>query len=90
MADWPTEFDAILRRHCQMPSTDTQIDPDTLLTSLGMDSLEVVEFIVSIEDTFDLSIPQELLTPQTFATPATVWTMLAELRAADRTSRRHL
>jgi acyl carrier protein len=79
MADWPDEFDVILRRHCQLDDADAPIDPDAMLTALGMDSMEVVEFIVSIEDAFDLTIPQELLTPQTFATPGTVWNMVAGL-----------
>ncbi len=83
MAEWPQEFDAILRRHCHLSHADAPIDPGALLTTLGMDSLELVDFIVSIEDMLDLSIPPELLTPQAFATPLTVWDMITGLRATD-------
>ncbi len=83
MAEWSREFDEILRRHCRLSDADARIDPDALLTALGMDSLELVDFIVSIEDMLDLAIPPELLTPQAFATPGTVWNMIAALSAAD-------
>ena len=78
MADWSDEFEELIRRHCQLLPAGAPLDGDAALTSLGMDSLEVVEFIVSIEDTFDLTIPEELLTPQVFATTNTIW------RAVDR------
>ncbi|MEU4792137.1 phosphopantetheine-binding protein [Micromonospora tulbaghiae] len=81
MADWPPEFDALLRRHCRLVGTDAPIRPDALLVTLGMDSLEVVEFIVAIEDAFDLVIPQEMLTPEVFGTPSSVWRTVADLRA---------
>lgn len=38
-----------------------RIGPDSrLVEDLGMDSLEVVEFIMSLEETFDIEIPDEL------------------------------
>lgn len=87
MGGWPAEFEALIRAHCTNLTGDAPIDGDALLTSLGMDSLEVVEFIVAIEDTFDLSLPPEVLTPQVFATPHSVWEAIDGLcrgRAEDR------
>jgi len=75
------KFDALLRRHCRLVAPGSPIDPDALLATLGVDSLEVVEMIVAIEDEFDLAIPQEMLTPEVFATPATIWQAIGELSA---------
>lgn len=83
MIDRPHEFDEILRRHCRFLTPDAEIDPHDPLTNLGADSLDVVELIVSIEDEFDISFPEELLTPQVFATPATVWNAVCTLVDAD-------
>ena len=37
--------------------TGAEIDGDSTVDSLGLDSLDEVEFIMAIEDTFDLEIP---------------------------------
>jgi acyl carrier protein len=79
MVEWPAEFETLLRRHCRLAPPGAPIDPDELLINLGVDSLEVVELIVAIEDTFDLTIPQEALTPAVFATAASVWQMVSGL-----------
>jgi acyl carrier protein len=79
MVSWPAEFDSLLRRHCRHADADVEITGDTTLSMLGMDSLEIVEFILGIEETFQLTVPEELLTPEVFATTATVWTAIAPL-----------
>jgi len=79
MASWPAEFDSLLRRHCRYVDANMEITGDTTLSMLGMDSLAVVEFILGIEETFQLTVPEELLTPAVFATTSTVWTAIAPL-----------
>lgn len=79
MSEWPQTFDALLRRHCRLVADDDAIDQDTELPALGVDSLEVVELIIGFEDEFGIAIPQELLTPQVFATPKTLWTAMSPL-----------
>lgn len=73
MGSWPQEFDDLLRSHCRFVGPGTEIDPGASLPELGMDSLEVVELIVELEDCFAFTFPESLLTPQVFATPGTIW-----------------
>lgn len=84
---WPREFEDLLRSNCRFAGDRAEIDPDVPLSVLGADSLAVVELIVGIEDAFDLSIPMELLTPQVFATPGTIWETVGML-ISERGTRR--
>jgi acyl carrier protein len=73
LAAWPDEFETLLRRHCRFLEPDAEIDPDALLTSLGVDSIEVVEMIVLLEDLFGFTFPHEALTPEVFASAGSIW-----------------
>jgi acyl carrier protein len=69
----------ILRAHARFIATGTAINPDMSLTSLGVDSLGILQMIVQIEDEFDLEIPPEQITPETFSTPASIWQLLCKI-----------
>lgn len=82
-------FEFTVRRHCRFIEPQETIDPDALMTSLGADSLEIVELIVDLEDEFRVSFTEELLTPQVFATPGTIWRaieLLLQERSAERSA----
>lgn len=79
--NWPDEFDVIIRRHSRFVEPSTPIDPDALMASLGTDSLEIVELIVDLEDQFGISFTEELLTPEVFATPMTIWRAVGSCQA---------
>lgn len=81
MREWDLEFDALLRRHCRFIAPGSPVDPDVSLVTLGIDSPEVVEMIVAIEDQFDIMIPQEMLTPEIFATPGSIWQAISMIGA---------
>ena len=66
-------FLAVLRRHCLSLAADDELDLDASLPSLGIDSVETVSLMVTLEEEFDLIFPPELLTPETFATPRSLW-----------------
>jgi acyl carrier protein len=90
MAVWSTQFEQVLRMHGRFAPETGDIDPDLSLTKLGVDSLGIAELIALIEDEFQVEIPVEQLTPDSFATPRTVWELLcsidpsiAEVEAAD-------
>jgi acyl carrier protein len=70
---WSDDFDVVMRRHCRFIEPQERIDPDALMSSLGADSLEIVELIVDLEIRFRISFSEELLTPQVFATPLGIW-----------------
>jgi acyl carrier protein len=72
-------LDRILRAQARFLAAGADIDPDVSLASLGVDSLDVIELVVQIEGMFDLEIPPDQVTPQTFATPASIWRLLCEL-----------
>jgi acyl carrier protein len=73
------DLEKLLRAHTRFMSAGEDIDPDMPLASLGVDSLDMIELIVKIEDKFDLDIPAEQVTPETFATPASIWRLLCQI-----------
>lgn len=81
MAGWPPKFETVIRAHCRLLPAGAEIASDRLLTDLGVDSLQVVELIVALEDAFDVTLPQRILTPEVFATPASIWTALSPIVA---------
>ena len=85
---WPAEFEAQLRPHCRLLGESEALDPGAPLPELGVDSLAVVELIVQLEDAFEVSFPDEALTPEVFATPVTVWRAVQRLLPAGAAERR--
>lgn len=72
-------LEQILRTHARFLAAGTDIDPDLSLASLGVDSLDIIELVVQIEGKFDVEIPPDRVTPETFSTPASVWRLLCQL-----------
>ncbi|GAA4549814.1 phosphopantetheine-binding protein [Amycolatopsis samaneae] len=50
-----------------------EITPESNLWELGLDSMQSIELLFSIEDTFDVSLPDEDLTDATFSTAGNLW-----------------
>jgi acyl carrier protein len=75
---WAAKYEKILRGYCSEVGEDLPLDPDTPLTALGFGSMQIVGLIVDLEDEFGLQLPETMLTPAIFATPATLWAALAE------------
>ncbi|HEY1620465.1 MAG TPA: phosphopantetheine-binding protein [Streptosporangiaceae bacterium] len=74
----PGHFERLILPHCRFADPAGPLAPDTPLSELGVDSLEIVELIVDIEDAYRIELPQELLTPEVFASPATIWQALRD------------
>jgi len=72
-------LEKVLRMHARFISNGADIGPDMSLASLGIDSLGMIELVVKLEGEFDLEIPPEQITPETFATPASIWKLLCQL-----------
>jgi acyl carrier protein len=82
MSDWPNEFDLLLRAHLPLLGTETALGADDRLADLGLDSMGTVSLLIELEDAFEVSIPDELLTTATFDTPAALWKVIGGLRDA--------
>jgi acyl carrier protein len=74
------EFEAVLRE-----CLDGMIDPeapladDTDLVVFGIDSLTVVRLLVTIEETFGVLIPDEIITFEIFSSPGALWNVISGL-----------
>ena len=73
------KLEQILRAHARFLSAGIDIDPELSLASLGVDSLDIIELVVQIEGEFDMEIPPDRVTPETFSTPASIWRLLCQL-----------
>ncbi|MGX7825901.1 phosphopantetheine-binding protein [Actinokineospora sp. 24-640] len=74
----PHHFQDILRVH--LPFADAagfQADDD--LAMLGLDSMAVVSLLADIEAGYGLTVPDDLLDEDTFATVGTLWLAVADL-----------
>jgi acyl carrier protein len=84
------DLEKVLRTHARFLAPGTDIDPDLSISSLGVDSLDMIELVVQLEGKFDVEIPLDQVTPETFSTPASIWRLLCELDpelAASESSR---
>jgi acyl carrier protein len=61
-------FDSILLRHLRFAPEGQPLDPDASLRELGLDSMQSVELLFDLEDRYRVSLDDEALTADTFAT----------------------
>ena len=52
------DIEAELRAIIRKKATDAPLAPDTKLSELGLDSLDLVEIVFEIEDKFRIQLPQ--------------------------------
>ena len=85
MADWPNEFDVVLRGYLPGLSSDETIQADTILGAHGLDSLALLGLMLDLEAEFGCTFPPEALTAATFYTAGTLWEVLhaADVRSSD-------
>ncbi|RST16355.1 acyl carrier protein [Streptomyces sp. WAC05374] len=70
-------FTRLLRPFLKNASEDTVITPQTDLRRLGVDSMQAIELLFAIEDTFGISLPDEELNDVTFASAGNLWRAIA-------------
>ncbi|MFI5764158.1 MULTISPECIES: phosphopantetheine-binding protein [unclassified Streptomyces] len=76
----PQDLMGFLRRYCRDLPPGEELTDDVALAEVGVDSLAVVEMITAIEDHYGIEFPEELLSPETFATPGSLRKALESLR----------
>ncbi|MEU2587354.1 phosphopantetheine-binding protein [Streptomyces avermitilis] len=75
-------FEKVLRDHLprlqEQPLTD-----DTGLRDLGLDSMKSVDLLFAIEDEMDVSLPDDNLNEETFATAGSLWRAVDAARTSE-------
>lgn len=78
----PTSFREILLPH--LPYAEgSEFTDDADLAALGLDSMGVVGLLAALEDRYELELPDELLTEETFASAGSLWATVVGLVPPD-------
>jgi acyl carrier protein len=67
--------------HIAALSSVGQVDEDSDLAELGLDSMSALNLLLDMEDEFDVQFPEEYLTADVFSTLATLATAILVLAA---------
>ncbi|TWV47502.1 acyl carrier protein [Streptomyces misionensis] len=50
-----------------------EIEPDAPLRTYGLDSMQAIELLFALEDTFEVMLPDDAMNDTTFATAGSLW-----------------
>lgn len=56
-----------------------QVDFKADLLELGIDSLATIELLLEIENEYEITFPDEMLTLESFGTPENIWNTIENL-----------
>lgn len=77
---------ALVRRILGPPAAARPLPIDARLADLGMSSLKMVSLMLAMEVEFNIAIPQEEITPDNFASIASVEAVIVRLRSAAQSA----
>jgi len=66
------------------PGAGATLPPEASLSELGVSSLKMVSLMLSVEAEFDLSIPQNEITPENFRSISSIQGLVLRILAAKR------
>jgi acyl carrier protein len=72
MVEWPDGMEDAFRELLPLLEPGAPLPLDADLYRLGLDSLGMVGLLLAVEDVLGVALPDELLGPEAFATPATL------------------
>jgi acyl carrier protein len=75
------EFTVLLRRFLRF-ADGQELTEESRLFDLGLDSMQSVELLFEIEDTYGVELPPELLVDATFETAGALWRAVSRVREA--------
>ncbi|MEV8511982.1 phosphopantetheine-binding protein [Dactylosporangium sp. NPDC051484] len=78
---WPKDFENVVAEQLTGFTVGSSLAGDTNLIDLGLDSLRMVRLLVAIEDTFDITLPDAVLSLETFQTPTSLWAAVSAAQA---------
>ncbi|MFJ8752645.1 phosphopantetheine-binding protein [Streptomyces sp. NPDC102441] len=74
------EFEAVLRECLDgLIGPEEPLQEDSDLAVFGIDSLTVVRLLVTIEEAFGVTIPDEIITFEIFSSPGALWNVVSGL-----------
>jgi acyl carrier protein len=82
---WDSQFEQLIRSYLPFLPENEPLEENTSLREYGLDSLGTVELLSVLESEYNLRFPEEALTLETFATPATAWRALTATRSTTTT-----
>jgi acyl carrier protein len=71
----------LLEKVLDRPGAGPSLAPDAALSELGVSSLKMVSLMLSVEVEFDLSIPQNEITPENFRSINSIHALVTRLIA---------
>ena len=63
-----------------LPGAGGSAGPDDSLLDSGLDSVGMVDLLAAVEERFGLAVPPEEITPENFATPRSLATLIERLK----------
>jgi acyl carrier protein len=79
-------FMTILRRHLPDAEQRDDVELDVPFVELGFDSMRTIQFLLDLEESFDVVFPEEMLSEELLRSPRTVADALSTLPAAGNTA----
>jgi len=72
-----TRLLTLLRPFLRLLPTDAPLTLDAELGKLGLDSLQSIDLLMALEQEFNVQIPDEKITVESFSTPAHLLTLVS-------------
>lgn len=74
-ANFPTVLQPFLKY-----AGEQEISGTSRLRDLGLDSMRAIQLLFAVEDAYQVSLPDELLTDDTFDTAGSLWAAIESVR----------
>jgi acyl carrier protein len=75
---WDEQFESILRARLPCLPADEPLTADLGLRAYGLDSIGVVDLLVALENAYNVRLPKEATSMETFATAGVLWRTLSK------------
>ncbi|MEE6146315.1 phosphopantetheine-binding protein [Bacillus cereus] len=70
----------VIKKHLNEIGANDITDFDKDLKDMGLDSLGSINLLLDIEEAYDIVIPDEYLTDETFSTANTLWELIKKVK----------
>ncbi|NKY28254.1 phosphopantetheine-binding protein [Nocardia gamkensis] len=83
MTVWSEEYEDLLRRHITSLGAEEPLPAEAPFTDLGIDSPSIISLLVEAEQLFEVTIPDDELTGETFHCALSFWGAIERARRSD-------